>query len=48
MMSSRVSGFRSSMTLFHRASPEDSVFTAVLDAFYAGAEDDLTLSLLGT
>ena len=39
---------RSSMTLFHRASPEDSVFTAVLDAFYAGAEDDLTLSLLGT
>ena len=39
---------RSSMTLFPRASPEDSVFTAVLDAFYAGAEDDLTLSLLGT
>ena len=38
---------RSSMTLFHRASPEDSVFTAVLDAFYAGAEDGLTLSLLG-
>ncbi len=38
---------RSSMTLFHRASPEDPLFTAVLDAFYAGAEDAKTITLLG-
>ncbi len=38
---------RSSMTLFRRAAPGDPLFKAVLDAFYAGAEDPKTLALLG-
>ena len=38
---------RSSMTLFHRAAPEDPLFPAVLGTFYAGAEDEKTLALLG-
>ena len=38
---------RSSMTLFHRADPGDPLFKAVLDAFYAGAEDQKTIALLG-
>lgn len=42
---------RSSMTLFLRAEPADrtsaSVFREVLDRFYAGEEDGLTIGLLG-
>lgn len=33
---------RSSMTLFHRAAPDDPVFRAVLDAFYDGRTDPAT------
>src|SRR3954467_5790182 len=36
---------RSSMTLFHRADPEETVFTAVLDRFYGAREDPATLEL---
>jgi len=38
---------RSSMTLFHRADPGETLFGAVLDRFYAGREDPATLELLG-
>lgn len=38
--------FRSSMTLFNRAVPDQPVFKAALDAFY-GEEDPLTVKLLG-
>ena len=31
---------RSSMTLFHRAAPDEPLFTQVLDRFYGGAPDD--------
>jgi uncharacterized protein (DUF1810 family) len=37
---------RSSMTLFHRAASDDPVFGQVLDRFYAGTEDELTIALL--
>lgn len=37
---------RSSMTLFARAGTDDTVFGAVLDAFYDG-EDPVTVELLG-
>jgi uncharacterized protein (DUF1810 family) len=33
---------RSSMTLFHRAAPEEQLFKAVLDRFYAGEMDPET------
>ena len=33
---------RSCMTLFHRAAPDDPVFTQVLDAFYGGVADAAT------
>jgi len=33
---------RSSMTLFHRAAPEESVFAQVLARFYEGKADDAT------
>jgi uncharacterized protein (DUF1810 family) len=33
---------RSSMTLFHRAAPEESVFAQVLDRYYGGAADAAT------
>ena len=39
---------RSSMTLFHRAAPDERVFVDVLDAFYAGVPDAATDRLLGT
>jgi uncharacterized protein (DUF1810 family) len=39
---------RSSMTLFHRAAPDDPVFGAVLDRFYGGLADDVTDALLGS
>jgi uncharacterized protein (DUF1810 family) len=37
---------RSSMTLFHRAAPEEPLFTAVLDRFFGGVADPLTEALL--
>ena len=38
---------RSSMTLFHRAAPDDPLFAEVLDRYYAGVEDELTIAGLG-
>lgn len=37
---------RSSMTLFARATDDNADFVAVLDKFYGGAEDPLTVGLL--
>jgi uncharacterized protein (DUF1810 family) len=37
---------RSSLTLFHRAAPDEPVFRAVLDRFYGGAPDAATDALL--
>jgi uncharacterized protein (DUF1810 family) len=37
---------RSSMTLFAHAAPDEPVFRAVLEHFFAGAEDDATTSRL--
>jgi uncharacterized protein (DUF1810 family) len=37
---------RSSMTLFHRAAPDEPVFTRVLDRFYDGLPDPATEELL--
>ena len=39
--------FRSCMTLFAEAGPENPVFTQALDKYYAAEADELTLSLLG-
>ncbi len=39
---------RSSMTLFHRAAPNERVWAEVLDAFYAGVPDAATDRLLAT
>lgn len=38
---------RSCMTLFAAVSEKDSVFQRVLDAYYGGMADELTLELLG-
>lgn len=38
--------FRSSMTLFAHADPEQPAFRAALDKFYGGIEDPRTLALL--
>jgi uncharacterized protein (DUF1810 family) len=38
--------FHSSMTLFHRASPESGVFEEALRKYFAGAEDRRSLELL--
>jgi uncharacterized protein (DUF1810 family) len=38
---------RSSMTLFHRAAPDDPIFVAVLDRFFNGVPDELTDDRLG-
>ena len=38
---------RSSMTLFHRAAPEEPVFSQVLDRFYGGRPDGATDARLG-
>ena len=38
---------RSSMTLFHRAEPGNALFGRVLDAYFGGEPDRLTLELLG-
>jgi uncharacterized protein (DUF1810 family) len=37
---------RSCMTLFEAAVPEETVFGEILDHFYAGSRDDLTLARL--
>ena len=38
---------RSSMTLFHRAAPEEPLFGQVLERFYEAVEDKTTDALLG-
>lgn len=38
---------RSSMTLFHRAAPDEPVFAQVLDRFYGGIADEATDGRLG-
>jgi uncharacterized protein (DUF1810 family) len=38
---------RSSMTLFHRAAPEEALFRSVLERFFAGRPDPATDRLLG-
>jgi uncharacterized protein (DUF1810 family) len=38
--------FRSCMTLFKFADPEEPIFQAALDAFYRGQSDDMTVQLL--
>lgn len=38
---------RSCMTLFKEASPECDVFSKVLDKFYRGSADSMTLSIIG-
>jgi len=38
--------FKSSMTLFARAAPENSIFIAAIDKFCGGQFDSLTLDLL--
>lgn len=37
---------RSCMTLFHQAAPGEKVFVGVLDKFYGGEQDKLTLDIL--
>jgi uncharacterized protein (DUF1810 family) len=37
---------RSSMTLFHRAAPDEPIFRQVLDRFYGGVPDEATDGLL--
>ena len=39
--------FRSSMTLFAQATPENSLFQQALDKYFSGRPDQLTLELLG-
>jgi uncharacterized protein (DUF1810 family) len=38
--------FRSSMTLFAAAAPEEPIFTAALEKFFGGKHDPLTIKLL--
>ena len=38
---------KSSMTLFAVAAPDDSLFQQVLDKYYGGEQDTLTLCILG-
>ena len=38
---------QSSMTLFHRAAPDEPLFAEALDRFYAGVPDDRTETMLG-
>ena len=37
---------RSCMTLYHRAAPEDPLFSQVLERFYGGVADEATDALL--
>jgi uncharacterized protein (DUF1810 family) len=36
--------FRSSMTLFAKAAPEESIFAQCLEKYFAGTEDPATLA----
>jgi uncharacterized protein (DUF1810 family) len=38
---------RSSMTLFHRAAPDEPLFSEMLERFYGGVADEATDALLG-
>jgi uncharacterized protein (DUF1810 family) len=38
---------RSSMTLFHRAAPDEAVFREVLERYYSGVPDPATDAILG-
>ena len=38
---------RSSMTLFAEAAPEIEVFQKVLDKFFDGKKDEMTLKIIG-
>jgi uncharacterized protein (DUF1810 family) len=38
--------FRSSMTLFHHADPQEQLFTTALEKYYGGRGDPLTTELL--
>jgi uncharacterized protein (DUF1810 family) len=38
---------RSSMTLFHRAAPDEPLFAEMLERFYGGVADEATDALLG-
>lgn len=38
--------FRSCLTLFNRAAPDNPVFVACLHKYFAGVEDEVTLALL--
>ena len=38
--------FRSCLTLFHSAEPSERIFSDLIDAFYAGKADPLTLDLI--
>jgi len=38
---------RSSMTLFHRAAPNEPLFVEMLERFYEGVPDEATDALLG-
>lgn len=38
--------FRSSMTLFAHADPEEAAFRTALEKYYGGMEDELTLALI--
>lgn len=38
---------RSSLTLFHRAAPDEPLFRRMLDRFYSGVTDEATDALLG-
>ena len=40
--------FRSSMTLFAHAAPDESVFAAALDRYFGGQPDRRTLDMLGS
>ncbi|MFI5261484.1 MAG: DUF1810 domain-containing protein [Candidatus Limnocylindrales bacterium] len=37
----------SCMTLYHRAAPDEPVFADVLDRYYGGVEDEVTVARLG-
>lgn len=39
--------FRSCLTLFEQAAPDEPVFGQAIERFYGGARDGLTLQLLG-
>ncbi len=46
MLKAGTSRFRSSMTLFAAAAPEEPIFKAALEKFFGGQHDPLTIKLL--